>query len=315
MDLKSDFISYRAKELGADLVGIAACMPLEEEARQLDQWLKLGYNGKMAWFNKNRDVRDDPGKLLEGCRSIIMIGVNYYTSHLHFRFPDFPRVSRYAWGRDYHKVLRDILKKLEDEIDDAAKQQGITNARHKVVVDSAPFREKVWAHRAGLGWIGKNSLLINRKYGSWLFLGGLLTTLELEPTSTHKYPDHCGSCHKCLDACPTKALRRPGQLDARACLSYLTVEYSGEIPPQFRDSFSGWIFGCDTCQEACPWNRFAHPARLRDFDPKPGLLIPDLKMWSQMTPDYYDKLTSGGSIRRASCEQLRRNALAVMGLL
>ncbi len=261
----------------------------------------------------NLDVRNDPGVLLPGCRSIIVIAVNYYTPQLHLRFSNFPRISRYAWGRNYHKVLGKILGNLTEEIRELARGAGIDDAEFRIAVDTAPFRDKVWAERAGIGWIGKNSMLITRKFGSWVFLGALLTTLELEPDKPS--PNHCGTCTRCLDACPTSAFAAPGELDARACLSYLTIEHDGQIPVRYRDKLSGWIFGCDTCQDVCPWNRFAKPASNRDFNPREGLLIPDLQLLSRMDEDEYNRLTTGTSLRRAGHERLRRNALAVMGLL
>jgi epoxyqueuosine reductase len=243
-----------------------------------------------------------------------MIVVNYFSPHLHVGFPNFPKVSRYAWGRDYHTVLKAILKTLATELDGAARQAGMSGAEFKIAVDTAPFRDKVWAQRAGLGWIGRNTNLITREYGSWVFIGGLLTTLELEPTGT-SHPDHCGICSKCIEACPTSALMKPGRLNARDCISYLTIEHEGQIPHQFEDSLDGWVFGCDICQDVCPWNRFAKPGKMPDFEPRPGLLVPDLNVWSHMSPDEYDQLTEGTSLRRAGREHLRRNALAVMGLL
>jgi epoxyqueuosine reductase len=313
--LESETIVARARELGADLVGIVESMPLGKEAENLDLWLNLRYHGTMGWMAQNRDVRKDPGKLLEGCRSIIMIAVNYFSPHLHLAFPNFPRVSRYAWGRDYHTVLRGILKKLATDLDETAREAGKSGAEFKIAVDSAPFRDKVWAQRAGLGWIGRNTNLVTREYGSWVFIGGLLTTLEIEPTSTEPHPDHCGTCSSCIEACPTGALMKPGRIDARVCISYLTIEHEGQIPPQFDDSLSGWVFGCDICQDVCPWNRFAKPTKMPDFEPRPGLLVPDLHLWSQMSPDEYERLTEGTPLRRAGREHLRRNALAVMGLL
>jgi len=313
--LTSDAIVGRARELGADIVGVAECKPLGKEAEDLDLWLKRRYNGDMAWMAQHREQRKDPGKLLPGCRSIIMIAVSYFTPHLHLGFPDFPKVSRYAWGRDYHLVLGDILKKLARDIENAAKRNRMPKPGHKVVVDSAPFRDKVWAQQAGLGWIGKNTVLITRDYGSWVFIGGLLTTLELEPTTRSPHPNHCGKCTKCVDACPTDAIVLPGQLDARACISYLTIENEGSIPRQLGEHLSGWVFGCDICQEACPWNRFAKPSESEHFTPKTHLLVPDLHLWSQMSPDEFERLTEGTPLRRAGRERLRRNALAVMGLL
>ena len=313
--LTKEAIEARAIELGADKVGIVRAEPLIEETEDYHHFLKHGYHGTMSWMAKNREIRDDPGKLLSGCRSILVIAVNYFTPHLHLRFPNFPRISRYAWGRDYHRVLRKILKNIESELDETAREEGHFGAMYRSVVDTAPFRDKVWAQRAGIGWIGKNTCLITREFGSWVFIGAVLTTLELQPTSDAPHTSHCGSCTRCIDACPTGAIVGAGRLDARACLSYLTIEHPGEIPEQYMEEMEGWMFGCDTCQDVCPWNRFAKPARLTAFGPKQGLMVPDLHVLSQMTPDEYDRLTEGTPLRRAGRERLRRNALAVMGLL
>ncbi|HDS30230.1 MAG TPA: tRNA epoxyqueuosine(34) reductase QueG, partial [Firmicutes bacterium] len=297
--LTKEGIEARAKELGADKIGIVRAEPLNAEAEDLRQWLQSGYHGTMSWMAKKRDVRDDPGKLLKGCKSIIVIAVNYYTPHLHLRFPNFPRISRYAWGRDYHEVLRKILHKLETELDEEARERGIFSAKYRIVVDTAPFRDKVWAQRAGIGWIGKNSCLITREFGSWVFIGSILTTLELESTTDKPHENHCGNCTRCIKACPTGALVAEGKLDARACLSYLTIEHPGEIPEDFKENMDGWVFGCDTCQDVCPWNRFAKNARLTQFDPKPGLQVPDLHLLSHMSIDDYDQLVQGTSLKRA----------------
>lgn len=313
--ITAEAIKARAHQLGVDITGIVRSEPLVQEAKDLERWLQLGYQGTMSWMARNRSARNDPSKLLPGCKSIVVIAVNYYTPHHHLRFPNFPRISRYAWGRDYHRVLKDLLKKLRDEIDDVARESGVYGAKYRIAVDSAPFRDKVWAQKAGIGWIGKNTALLTREFGSWVFIGALLTTLDLEVTSTSPHPDHCGKCEACLEACPTGALVGPGRIDSRACLSYLTIEYKGRIQDQYQDRFEGWIFGCDTCQDVCPWNRFARPARIPHFSPREGLLVPDLRLLSHMTEKEYDELTKGTALRRAGRERLRRNALAVMGLL
>jgi epoxyqueuosine reductase len=269
----------------------------------------------MSWMAKNVEIRNDPGLLLPGCKSIIVIAVNYYNSQLHLRFPNFPRISRYAWGRDYHKVVSGILRKIQKEVDNLAREKGIDDAKYRMAVDSMPFRDKVWAQIAGIGWIGKKSMLLTREFGSWVFIGSLLTTVEFDNYSESKIENHCGKCTKCLDACPTGALIESGKLDSRACISYLTIEHKGHLLPRYIESLGGWIFGCDTCQDVCPWNRFAKPSRHNDFMPREGLLVPDLQMLSHMTETEYDELSRGTSLRRAGRERLRRNALAVMGLL
>lgn len=314
-ELTSDAICARAIELGADLAGVVKSQKLEREDELLSKWLKMGYHGDMTWLAQNRELRSDPGKVLDGCKSIIMIAVNYFTPYYHVGIPNFPKVSRYSWGGDYHVVLRNILQELEIEIKNLALSVRCEKVRTKIAVDSLPFREKVWAVRAGIGWQGKNTLVINKEYGSWLFLGGLLTTLDLDPGPVNEVPDNCGSCTLCIEACPTGALKDQGILDARVCISYLTIEHDGIIPAPLRDQLSGWIYGCDVCQNVCPWNQYAKPAKLPYFMPKPELLVPDLQVWSQMSSEEYEKLTHGTSMVRCPSEYLRRNALAVMGLL
>lgn len=290
-------------------------MPLKSESEDLRRWLRRGYHGSMKWMAQNVEVRNDPSRLLPGCRSIISIAVNYFTPQLHLAFPNFPRISRYAWGRDYHKVVGRILKKLAAEIDELCRDEGIDDFEYRTAVDTLPFRDKVWAQRAGIGWIGKHSVLVTREFGSWVFIGSILTTLDFGDEYDSPHPEHCGKCTACIESCPTGAILPEGGLDARACISYLTVEHPGEIPSHHRENLKGWIFGCDTCQNVCPWNRFAKPSRHRDFNPREGLLVPDLRAISHMDPDDFDRMTAGTPIHRAGNERLRRNALAVMGLL
>ncbi len=313
--LKVEDVKTCAIDCGADLVGITVPAELDEDARAFDKWLRLNYNAGMGWLQKNVDVRNDPGKFLPGCKSIIAIAVNYYTPQLHFNFPNFPKISRYAWGRDYHKVLCKILGKIQDSIAGSAKDKGTQEAEFRIAVDSGPFRDKIWAFRAGLGWIGKNSLLVTREFGSWVFLGALLTTVEFEGEYDREQSSQCGKCRICIDKCPTSAIRNDCEIDSRACISYLTIEHMGNLPDRYKESLNGWVFGCDTCQDVCPWNRFAKPTRHKDFHPREGLVVPDLQLLSKLSEDEFEKLTAGTPIRRAGCERLRRNALAVMGLL
>jgi len=196
-----------------------------------------------------------------------------------------------------------------------ANKYTLNYTKFKTAVDSAPFRDKVWAQYAGIGWIGKNTMLITRQFGSWVFIGSLLTTLEFDRYSDPFDGNYCGNCTRCLDACPSGALIGPGRLDSRMCISYITVEHAGQLPSSYKENPAGWVFGCDICQDVCPWNRFAKPTRHRDFSPREGLLVPDLHVMSQMSVADYEKLTNGTPLRRAGRERLRRNALTVMGLL
>ena len=313
--LRAEDVKSIAIESGADLVGITVPTRLLNEQKALENWLHLNYNAGMGYMERNVDVRHDPEKLLPGCKSIIVIAVNYYTPQLHFNFPNFPKISRYAWGRDYHKVLHGILVRIQNAIIDRIGIQGSEKPQFKIAVDSAPFRDKIWAMRAGLGWIGKHSILITREFGSWVFIGSILTTCEFEGEYDKQQADHCGNCLRCIEACPTNAIMEGRQVDSRACISYLTIEHEGEIPDRFIGSLDGWVFGCDACQDVCPWNRFAKPTRHDDFQPRDGLVVPDLSLLSQLSEEEFERLTAGTPLRRIGRERLRRNALAVMGLL
>ncbi|MCX6645826.1 MAG: tRNA epoxyqueuosine(34) reductase QueG [bacterium] len=308
-------LKFCALDSGADLVGVTSPAKLTGEEEKFRRWLSLNYCGDMAWMQNNIDIRHDPEKLLPGCKSIIVIAVNYYVPQLHFNFPNFPKISRYAWGRDYHKVLGEILGRLQKSIVESVENSGGEKPLFKIAVDSAPFRDKIWAMRAGLGWIGKNSILITRKFGSWIFIGSLLTTYKIEGEYDMQHPDHCGKCRLCIDRCPTSAIMQGRHIDARSCISYLTMEHDGDFPKHHKDSLNGWVYGCDMCQDVCPWNNFARPTRHHDFHPREGLVVPDLRELSKLTEDEFDRLTAGTPIRRVGREKLRRNALAVMGLL
>lgn len=304
-------IKKRALELGASLAGIVRPEILPDEDRDLDEWLNLGYNGSMKWMSKHRAERANPENLLPWCKSIIMVGVNYFTPNPHLQIKNFPKISRYAWGRDYHKVIRKILKTLSGEMSEYD-----AGARFRIAADSTPFRDKVWARKAGLGWIGKHTLLISETIGSWFFIGAILTTMDIAGAGqTRIQKDRCGNCTKCINACPTGAIIAPYKLDARACISYLTVEHDGEIPSRYRDHLDGWLYGCDICQDVCPWNKSPEVTGIEDFKPRHELLVPDLGIFSQMDIGDYDRITTGTVLRRAGREKLRRNSLASMGLL
>jgi epoxyqueuosine reductase len=313
--ITTPYIEKRAKELGADLVSVVRSEPLSDDAENLEQWLKNDYHATMAWMARNREKRSDPSKLLPGCKSIICIAVNYYRPDQHLNMEKFPKVSRYAWGRDYHKVLQGILRKLIADLIELSENQA-RRSDFYIAVDSTPFRDKVWAQRAGLGWIGKHTNLISRELGSWVFLGAVLTTLDLnESEIAGGHPDHCGTCTACIDACPTGAIVGEYKLDSRACISYLTIEHKGEIPNKYRDRLDGWLFGCDVCQDVCPWNKFQTPTGNPDFTPRHEWLVPDLYQLSHLNEKKFDSLTGGSPVRRAGVDKLKRNALAAMGLL
>jgi len=284
-----------ARSAGFDLCGIARAEPGEEEAR-LAEWLAKGYHGDMRYMERRRSPED----LLPGCRSVIALGVNYFTPHAH---GDGPKVSRYAWGEDYHRVLGRMLDRLLPDL-----ERLHPGERFKACCDTAPVMEKAWAERAGIGWIGKNGCLISQEYGSWIFLAIVLTTAALEPDAPH--PDRCGTCDKCLHSCPTDAFVKPRVIDARRCIPYLTIEQWRPIPGPLK--IAPWAFGCDLCQEVCPWNRRAKDSRRPEFAPREGQANPDLRAWVAMAGPEFRARYGDTALARPGRRGLARNALAVL---
>ncbi len=296
-------LKKRALDEGFDLVGVAAAGPART-ADALDRWLAQGMHGEMGYMERTREVRSDPCNLLEGCRSVIAVATSYRTSSPPSSGAPASDgrvwVSRYAWGRDYHRILKKKLVRLGRWL--AATRPG---CGWRACVDTAPVLEREWAARAGLGWIGKNTMLLNRRLGSELFLGLLLTDLELVPDRA--VPDHCGTCTACLDACPTRAFPEPGVLDARRCVAYLTVEHRSEIPAEFTRDVGVMVAGCDICQEVCPWTRRA-PADLHpEFAPHPDRFRPRLADLESLTEEEYRQWRRGSPLNRISYRQFRRN--------
>jgi epoxyqueuosine reductase len=297
-------IKAEALSLGFTAVGIARAEKLEREADRLRAWLDSAYHATMEWMARRYAERTDPERVLPGVRSVIVVAMNYYHPAEHARGTG--RISRYAWGDDYHELLGAPLRTLGEWL-----EREFPGARAKTYADTGPVMEKAWAERAGIGWIGKHTNLITRERGSWVFLGVLLTTLEL--TQDAPATDHCGTCTLCLEACPTGAIVDPYVLDARRCISYLTIEHRGAIPAEFEDALDGWIFGCDTCQDVCPWNeRFAEPCGREECAPREGLLEPPLAAWAGLTDEEFSRLFEGSAIRRARPEGFRRNVRAVL---
>ncbi len=262
----------------------------------------------MAYMARGRGARLDPRQLLPGVRSVIALAINYYRPG-ETRLPDGARISRYAWGRDYHKVLGGRLRRLR-----RALERHFPEAQHWGGVDAVPILEKYWAQKAGLGWVGKNGNLITRRFGSWVFLATLLTTLELEPDPPHA--DFCGSCEACLPACPTSAIRPDRSVDARRCLSYHTIEHADPWPEDIVEHSEGWIFGCDLCQDVCPWSRkFAEPTEIEDFAPRPEVMATPARTWADLSPEAFDRLTRGTALRRPGREGLARSARYALSIL
>lgn len=293
-------LKAKAGELGFFLCGVAEATHLDEEARRLEVWLNAGHQGKMAWMGNHFDLRTDPRKLVPGARSVVSLAFNYHNPERQTD-PDAPRISQYAFGEDYHHVLRTRLKQLLAWIRET---YGEVNGR--VFVDSGPVLERDWARRAGLGWVGRHTLLIHPRAGSWFFLAELIIDLPLVPDSPME--DRCGTCRRCIDACPTDAISPSGYvLDASRCISYLTIELREAIPEEFQSRMEGWAFGCDICQEVCPWNRFAARHREPAFEPVEGLLELDGKEWTEMTEEVFGRMFGRSALRRTGLEGLRRN--------
>lgn len=292
-------VKQAALAQGFDLVGIAS-VDDPPDLSGLSQWLSRGFQADMAWMNNPK--RWQPELILPGARSLVCVGLNYYTPYTHSNQSDHGKISRYAWGRDYHRVLGKRLKAL------SMWMEGEYDCRTRFYVDTGPIAEKPWAMQAGLGWIGKHSLLLTRDFGSWLFLGEILTTLEL--TADRPHTSHCGTCTRCLDACPTAAIVEPGVVDSNRCIAYHTLEsHAPELPDTIIHNQHSWVAGCDICQDVCPWNqRFAQPSPIADFQPYPANVEPPLEQLADCTPEQFDHQFPASALRRLKAWRLRRNA-------
>lgn len=293
-------IKQIAINLGFDQIGIAKAQHMDEEAKHLETWLNAGYQGKMSYLANHFDLRVDPTKLVPGAKSVISLMYNYHTEEAQVD-PSAPKIAAYAFGRDYHKVVK---KKLKTFLKTIRERYGDINGR--AFVDSAPILERDWAKRSGLGWIGKNTLLLNKTKGSYFFLAELIIDLELKYDTP--VAEHCGTCTKCIDACPTDAISESGfVLDSQKCISYLTIELKEDIPNAFAEKMENWMFGCDICQQVCPWNRFAKQHNEPDFKPKPELLNMKRQEWHEITEEIFDSLFEGSAVKRTKYAGLKRN--------
>lgn len=281
-------------------MGISKAEFLEDEAPRLEEWLSQNYHSSMSYMADHFDKRLDPSKLVPGAKSVISLVFNYYTEDRQVD-SEAPKIAMYAYGKDYHKIIKKRLKQLLIKL---REQFGEIDGR--CFVDSAPVMERQWAARSGIGWQGKNTLLINTKKGSYFFLAEIISDLELD--SDHPIKDHCGTCTKCIDACPTDAISAEGYLlDSNKCISYLTIERKDELPEEYKDSMSNWMFGCDICQEVCPWNRFSTPHQEPKLEAKEELLNRSKKDWEEITEEVFDKLFEGSAVKRTKFKGLKRN--------
>ncbi|HEV7799300.1 MAG TPA: tRNA epoxyqueuosine(34) reductase QueG [Pyrinomonadaceae bacterium] len=296
-------IKERALHEGFEKVGIVAAAALGNERNRLLEWLSRGYHGEMRWMARDPEMRSDPRKLFPAARSVVVVAVNYYTPAAHQNDPTTGKVSRYAWGDDYHDVVREKLRSLLQWI-----QETVPQVEGKVCVDIQPMMDKAWAARAGLGWIGKHTNLITTEYGSWVFIGELLLSIDLE-YETELVADHCGSCTLCIDACPTGAITEPYVLDSNKCISYATIELrDAELPHKIAENLEGWFYGCDICQDVCPWNRFQQNTDEPRFQPREGNVNVALSEVVELTPEVYAERFRHSAMKRAKLSGLQRNA-------
>jgi epoxyqueuosine reductase len=297
---RSEMIRRKALELGFDFCGVSRAEFLEEEAPRLDQWLNRNYHGTMAWMANHFDKRLDPRKLMEGARSVVSVLLNYYPEERLPEGPDDYKLSKYAYGTDYHFVLKDKLKDLLTYI-----QTDIGEVQGRAFVDSAPVMDKAWAARSGLGWVGKHSNLLNRDMGSFFFIGELILDLELAPDGPTA--DYCGTCTRCVDACPTDAITEPYVVDGSRCISYFTIELKEAIPEEVKGKFENWVFGCDICQDVCPWNRFSRPHNTPGFALSPELAAFTKADWEEITEEVFREVFRRSPVKRTKLEGLKRN--------
>lgn len=295
----SQLIKQKAEKFGFQSCGISKAEFLEEEAPRLEAWLNKGYHGEMKYMENHFDKRLNPTLLVDGAKSVISLSYNYFPKVKIDEINNF-KISKYAYGEDYHEVIKDILKNMVTEL-----QEEIGDFGFRVFVDSAPVLEKAWARKSGLGWVGKNANLITKKHGSFYFLAEIICDLELE----YDLPvtDHCGSCRACIDACPTQAIVSDRIVDGSKCISYATIELKNEIPDYFNGKMDDWIFGCDVCQDVCPWNRFSAPTLQEKFSPNFQKLNFRKNEWKELTQELFSEVFKKSAVKRTKFSGLMRN--------
>ncbi len=297
---RTQIVKQIASNLGFDFCGVSKAEFLKDEAPRLENWLKKGAHGKMSYMENHFDKRLDPTKLVPGAKSVISLLYNYFPEEdLAKKESSNYKIAKYAYGKDYHHVIKNKLKTFHQQI-----REQIGEVDGRVFVDSAPVLERQWAEKSGLGWIGKNTMLINKEQGSFFFLAELILDLELEPDGPIK--DYCGTCTKCIDVCPTDALT-PYHMDASKCISYLTIELKDEIPKEFKSQMEGWAFGCDICQDVCPWNRFSKPHKEEQFIAKETFKNAFHKNWQDLTKEVFGEVFQKSAVKRTKFEGFQRN--------
>ncbi|MFZ1259198.1 MAG: tRNA epoxyqueuosine(34) reductase QueG [Chitinophagaceae bacterium] len=300
------FIKNTASRLGFDFCGIARAQKLDDDAARLEEWLQKGMHGNMLYMEKYFDMRVDPAKLVPGAKSVITLLKNYYPAA--HQQPGTPKISKYAFGKDYHEVIRKQLNELI-----ACIKETVGEIHGRGFVDSAPVLERTWAQRSGLGWVGKNGNLINKQSGSYYFIATLITDLSLQYDDPFA-KDFCGTCTKCIDACPTNAILPWKVVDGSKCISYFTIELKEMlIPGEMKGKFDNWMFGCDTCQDVCPWNRFSKPNNEINFTPVPEILNLSSQEWEIMTEESFQKIFKDSPLRRSKFKGIQRNLKFITG--
>ena len=302
MDKKSAYtqlIKEKAKRLGFLSCGVSKAEFLEEEAPRLEQWLRKGHHGKMSYMENHFDKRLDPTLLVPGAKSVVSLLYNYYTPDQQ-QDPKAPKISKYAYGQDYHFVIKDKLKELLTFI-----REEIGEVGGRAFVDSAPVLDKAWAVKSGLGWAGKHSNVLTQKVGSFYFIAELIIDLDLD--YDHPTTDHCGTCTRCIDACPTQAIVKPYVVDGSKCISYFTIELQEELPREEQGTFDNWMFGCDVCQDVCPWNRFSKSHKEPLFNPHPELLSKTKEEWEEITQEVFSEIFKKSAVKRTKFSGLKRN--------
>ncbi|GAA0871486.1 tRNA epoxyqueuosine(34) reductase QueG [Gangjinia marincola] len=294
----TQLIKAEAKRLGFMSCGVSKAGFLEEEAPRLEAWLNAQKHGQMSYMENHFDKRLDPTKLVDGAKSVVSLLLNYYPEEK--QREDSYKISKYAYGTDYHFVIKDKLRNLMDFI-----HAEIGEVDGRVFVDSAPVMDKAWAAKSGLGWMGKHSNILSKQVGSFFFIAELIIDLELE--YDQPVTDHCGSCTACIDACPTQAITEPYVVDGNKCISYFTIELKDQLPGSYAGQFDDWMFGCDVCQDVCPWNRFSKPHREPLFDPHPLLLTFSKKEWQELTKEVFQEIFKKSAVKRTKFDGLKRN--------